>query len=284
MNDFSRSHLHRATGCFLRGGHAIAEKVCTIALCFGLLSTLAFAQEIVGTPQMPLQGKTPDVLTPGVLPDAILMRNEMGDGIFVPKSRYEEFEQFLRDEVDASLSSLPIESLEQIDISVLIDKSVARLKVGVQARLSEPNKRWLSVPLGLGLVQAIPSTLPGESLSAFPPIRISSESTGYLWKIEPGLERSRRLAFEALGNVTTTSQGQSIRLDLPNVPTVLRLKLPLGQWELNLTGTGSEVVEPFLEVDLRAPNGATHLTRPPSMDANGRSSCNRKPCKASRKV
>jgi len=249
VNDFSRSHLHRATGCFLRSGHAIAEKVCTIALCFGLWSALAFAQEIDDTPRLPLPGKTPNVLTPGVLPDAILMRNEMGDGIFVPKSRYEEFEQFLRDEVDASPSSLPIETLEQIDISVLIDKSVARLKVGVQARLSEPNKRWLSVPLGLGMVQAIPSTLPGESLSAFPPIRISSESTGYLWKIEPGLERSRRLSFEALCNVTTASQGQSIRLDLPNVPTVLRLKLPSGQWELNLTGTGSEVVEPFLEVD-----------------------------------
>ncbi|MCF7960478.1 MAG: hypothetical protein K9M08_07015 [Pirellula sp.] len=224
-------------------------QLCFGLLCFGLLSTLAFAQEIGDTPRLPVPGKTPNVLTPGVLPDAILMRNEMGDGIFVPKSRYEEFEQFLRDEVDASPTALPIETLEQIDIAVLIDKNVARLKVGVQARLSEPNKRWLSVPLGLGLVQAIPSTLPGESLSAFPPIRISNESTGYIWKIEPGQERSRRLAFEALCNVTTTSQGQAIRLDLPNVPTTLRLKLPNGQWELNLTGTGSEVVEPFLEVD-----------------------------------
>ena len=196
-------------------------------------------------PRLSVQEKTPDVLTPGIRSDAIIMRNNMGENIFVPRSRYEDFEKFLRDEVDPAHSTRLGESLVQMDVAILIDKNLARLTVDARGKLLEPNKRWLTVPLGLGLVQAIPSPSNNETSSTFPPIRVAYESPGYVWMVAPGGELERQLTFEALGKVTSTAQGQFIRLDLPPVSSTLRLELPIGHWDLNVNGTGSEVVEPF---------------------------------------
>ncbi len=58
--------------------------------------------------------------------------------------------------------------------------------------------------------------------------------------------------FDALSKVRASPQGFSLRLDLPLVQTVVRFELPLGQWEMNVLGNGSEITEPFQDNGARS--------------------------------
>lgn len=195
------------------------------------------------------QDKVPNLIRPGVLPDIILMRNEAGEEILVPKARYEDFEKFLQQQqaVTQTVAGNK-ESLDRIEISILVENNVAKLRVDAETRLRETSSRWKSIPIGLGLTQIVPTASMVESEPKFPSIRMSNENSGYEWLIAPGEERSRRLAFESLCNVQTNGQTQSIRLDLPMSPSIVKLNLPTAQWDLTVTGSGSEVVEPFREI------------------------------------
>ena len=203
------------------------------------------AQDEDVMPRLPLPEQMPDVLAPGIRPDAVIMRNGMGESIFVPRSRYEEFERFLRTE-NKLPSENPIDALEHMQLSIQVDSSVAKLVVDAQANISEPNSRWLSVPIGLGILQLKPSSKSGQEVPEFPPVRVSN--SGYVWRVSPGPAGKRDLHFEGLCNLQTSPQGQSLRLDLPSAATVVRFELPIGQWELNAFGNGAEVVEAFEEI------------------------------------
>ena len=198
-------------------------------------------------PRLPIPDKTPDVLVPGIRPDAIIMRNGMGESVFVPKSRYEDFEKFLSSE-NGQPSVVSLNALDRMEVSIKVVQAIAQLKVEAQANLVEANSRWLSIPIALGAVQAIPTQRSSERVLEFPSIRISSDSLGYVWRVSPGLPGERSLQFDALSNVRTSPQGQSLRLDLPQVPTIVRFELPIGPWELSLVGNGNEVVEPFQDI------------------------------------
>ena len=217
-------------------------------MCWGQ-HLVGHAQEPVGMPRLSIPEKTPDVLAPGIRPDAIIMRNGMGESVFVPKLRYEDFERYLSAENDQPLV-VTMNALERMDISVKVVQAIAQLNVESQANLIEANSRWLSIPIALGAVQAIPShsQRSSEIVPEFPSIRISNDSQGYVWRVSPGSQGQRNLHFEAVSNVRTSPQGQSLRLDLPLVPTIVRFELPIGPWELNLVGSGNEVVEPFQEI------------------------------------
>ena len=194
------------------------------------------------------QDKVSDLIRPGVLPDIILMRNEAGEEILVPKVRYEDFEKFLQQQAASQTAAGNKENLDRIEIGISVENNVAKLRVEAETRLRETSSRWKSIPIGLGLTQIVPTVSMVESEPQFPSIRMSNENSGYEWLIAPGEERSRRLSFESLCNVQTNGQTQSIRLDLPMSPSIVKLNLPRAQWDLTVTGSGSEVVEPFREV------------------------------------
>ncbi|MEQ1827438.1 MAG: hypothetical protein ABL921_15880 [Pirellula sp.] len=236
LEDVPRSFLH-AMNCAL-----------WLAVLLAALSrsSVSNAQE-PNPPRLVVPDKMPDVLSPGIRPDAIFMRNNSGEYILVPQSKYEEFEQFLRREMDEPADASLSESLDQLQITISVENQIAKLRVEASVKLSEANKRWLRIPIGMGLVQLIPSVRANESEPVFPPLRVESETGGYYWRVSPGSETQRQLDFEAVCNIVTTSQGQSLRLDLPPVPTIIKLQLPMGPWDLNVVRTGSEVVEPFRE-------------------------------------
>ncbi len=214
------------------------------------LSRVGCAQEPDGMPRLTLPDKTPDVLYPGIQPDAFLIRNGMGETILVPKVRYEAFERFLSSESDRSIP-VSAELLDQLEVAIKIEDSIARIQVNANANLAAANSKWLSVPIALGNVQAIPNQngSESESESEFPPIRVANDRSGYVWRLAPGEIGKRSLKFDALSNVRTSAQGSSLRLDLPAVPSLIRIALPSGKWELNIVGNGSEVVEPFVTTE-----------------------------------
>ncbi len=215
---------------------------CVLVIMIG--SPVSSAQESSGMPRLSIPETTPDVLAPGIRQDAIIMRSGMGESVFVPKSKYEDFERYLSAEKSIP-TAFAKEALERIDITVNVEQALARLKITAQVDLIEANLRFISIPIALGTVQAIPTQHPGEAAAKFPPVRILNEGAGYVWRVPPGLSGKRELQFEAVSNLRISPHGQSLPLNLPLVPSIIRIELPIGQWELVVIGNGSEVVEPF---------------------------------------
>ena len=200
-------------------------------------------------PRLAIPEKTPEVLSPGLRPDAIIMRSGMGESVFVPKAKYEEFERYL-----SNKSALPMgstsETIDRLAVDVNLTgatDSSAQVKVNAHATLLESNSNWLSLPIAMGGIQPVPTPVAGGNFE-FPPLRVASDNTGYVWRVAPGELGNRELSFDALAKVRTLSQGHSLRLELPSVNTTVRLALPLGLWELNVAGNGSEVTEAFQDI------------------------------------
>ncbi len=212
-------------------------------VCAGLFASAGplRSQEPENPPSFP-PARPPEVLAPGIRPDVYLLRNAQGDPVVVPRVGYEEYERMLR-ESSGEPGDLPAPALSQLNLIIEPETDFARVQVDAELRLTGANRSWLTVPIGLPQLQWLPSE------TGFDRTGIVSQSNGYLWRIEPGLERQRRLKLEALCKMTSSNSGNSIRLDLPSTATVVRLKLPLGDWELTASGGGSEVVEPFRNND-----------------------------------
>jgi hypothetical protein len=200
--------------------------------------------------------KAQNALKPGSRPDTFFLRNEKGEGIAVPAVRYEDFERFLEGRLqptssNASTSNASTDVLDRIDLTIFIEKNLARLQVEGTAKLSDPSQGWRSIQLGMGGVQIIPSVNmdQGQTLASGPPLRMSSVATGYEWRIAPSSNFDHKLRFDAVCNVMNAGLAQSLRLDLPSASAVIKLKLPAALWDLSVGGTGSEVIEPFREIE-----------------------------------
>lgn len=194
----------------------------------------------------------------GLRPDLVLLKNEKGESVLVPKVRFEEFERFLKASNEATADSQAI--LETLNLDLQIDENVAKIRGLAKARLTTPNRKWGSVPLALGAIQM----LPPEDNSPFA-IGLASVATGYQWRLEPSDLLERSLSFQAVAKVQTTVQSSQVRLDLPTATAVVDVHLPEGEWDLNVTGAGSEVVEPipgaapFTHYRIRASGGSIDL-------------------------
>lgn len=242
----------------------LAKSLCLViavlSATFGLgplPPTNCFGQDPVLMP-MPPTDELLQSLPEGLRPDLVLLKNEKGESILVPKVRYEEFERFLKASSDVSTESQAV--LETLSLDVRIVGGIAQLQGTAKARLNSPRRRWSSLPLALGSLQM----LPPEDNSPFA-IGLASTTTGYQWKLEPSEAVERNLTFRAVANVQSSVQSNQIRIDLPLATSVVDLHLPEGEWDLNVTGAGSEVVEPipgaapFANYRVRASGGSIDL-------------------------
>ncbi len=207
----------------------------------GFLASVGLAGQDPEPPMFPPE-RPSEVLAPGIHPDVYLLRNAEGETVLVPRVGYEEYERSIR-EASGEPQDLPPPALSQLDLVIEPQADFARVTVDATARLSGPNKSWLAIPLGLPQLQWLPSADGSDRTG------IVAQSNGYVWRIEPGTQRERRLSINTLCKMTASNSGNSIRLDLPSTATIVRLRLPKGDWELTASGGGTEVIEPFRNID-----------------------------------
>jgi hypothetical protein len=207
-------------------------------LLLGVIASGLFGQET--TPKSMPPDRVPDTLRPGIRPDVFYLKNEKGEEVLIPRTSYEAFERGLIDASRASTENPAGIGLSSLDLLVEPDREYAKVKVNGRLNLSTETKTWFPLPIALGQLQWIPS--PDRPIEN---VTVSTQSNGYFWRIQPGPAQERSLQLDALCKLASSSGGYSIRLDLPPTSTVIRLKLPKGDWELSATGGGNEVVEPF---------------------------------------
>lgn len=202
-------------------------------------SIAALAQDSSPMPKQSVPDKLPDVLEPGIRPDVIILRNANGANILVPNSRYEEFERLLQEQKENAANGVGAVGIDRLNLDIDAVGEFARVHVDAKVRLLSPLHRWQSLPIALGQLQWIPQ----NATAAAPRIAISPDSVGYLWRLPPGEELERTLIADALCKLSKTTNGSSIQLELPAGPSLMTLRLPLGEWDITTIGTGAEVVE-----------------------------------------
>lgn len=230
-----------------------------IALALGavLFAGTGHAQDPPSSPSpggvMPMEN-LPRVVGPGVLPDLMYMRNEKGEEILVPRARYEDFERLLMETELGGEGLAATPSLNQLDLIIEPVADYAKVQVRGLISLKKPNRTIWTVPIALSQLQWLPMksseanappSSDGSIADGVESIATSMQSNGYLWRVGPGKTLPRRLELDALCKIVSNPVGNSLRLDLPPAASVLKLKLPKGDWELNATGGGNEVIEPF---------------------------------------
>lgn len=203
----------------------------------------------------------PRVVGPGVLPDLMYMRNSKGEEILVPRARYEDFERLLMETELGGEGLTATPSLNQLDLVIEPVSDYAKIQVQGMISLKKANRTTWTVPIALSQLQWIPpgNTGTGEaneqsdsklketqgSLDGLESIFATAQANGYLWRVGPGNSLQKKLSVDAVCKFVSNPSGNALRLDLPPAATVIKLKLPKGDWDLNATGGGNEVVEPF---------------------------------------
>jgi len=200
---------------------------------------------VQGLGQMPRDGGA-EILGTGVLPDLMLMRNEKGEEVLVPRTTYEDFERRLMDYQLGENGRGGLPNLTQLDLTIEPVSDYARVSARTSLLLKQPNQVLWEVPLGLGQLQWLPSYGPkAEGIDGSGSIALVSRGNGYLWRLLPNRGTERKFEADALCKLSSSPTSSSMRLDLPAAATVVKLKLPKGDWELSASGGGNEVIEPF---------------------------------------
>lgn len=198
-----------------------------------------------------------DGLPPGLLPDAFFYQNENGDWVRLLVDRVKEFENFLRSKSDPSPVALPSFRLEDTSLELTLDSKLVRIKGTVVGELEQAAEKWFEIPIGFSNVQVLPTEQ--RDLSRIVP----ATGSGYVWRHGPSTPGRLTHTFYAVSNITPSTDGGSIRIDLPNSPTRIRFPLSPADWDVLVSGAGGEVVEPRLEEKgylLRVPGGAVVIT------------------------
>ncbi len=194
---------------------------------------------------------TSDALRLSTLPDVIAMKNGAGETVIVSREQYEAYEQYLQS-IQPKSSIGGVESLDRLELDIQANRDIARVTVDAHVAMDEPSRTWHSIPLGLGQIQFVPTEHGTDGQTPGLPIRVGTQTngtTGYLWRFGPSADPEHHLHANALTKVLTDARGSSLRLDLPNTPTIVRLRLPEGDWELtidNLAGSDKDIAEPFV--------------------------------------
>ncbi|MFN7290378.1 MAG: hypothetical protein ACK5T6_07315 [Pirellula sp.] len=196
-------------------------------------------------------------LPPGLLPDALYYQNENGDWVRLLVDRVKEFESFLRLKSDPTPAVIPSFRLEDTSLDFMLDGKLVRIKGTLTGELEQAAEKWFEIPIGFSNVQVLPAEQ--SELSRIVP----ATGSGYVWRHGPASPGRLTHSFTAISNVAPSTDGGSVRMDLPNSPSRIRFPLSPADWDVSVSGSGGEVVEPRLEDKsfiVRVPGGAAVIT------------------------
>jgi hypothetical protein len=223
------SQLHRA----------FAKAFGFASIVLGL--ALVHAQDDPAKAKRDIPEKTPDVLGSGAIkPDAIYLRNAEGDLIFVPSQRYEDFAQYLRDRALKEAPNLPSYAVDLLRCEIVAHNGFADVDLRLTAQVANPAIQVVQIPLAMSNMNIVePPEMRGGQNSF---VKLSSDGN-YSWWIIPDQSKTYELHIKAVVKLTMQASRKNLRLELPQVTSQIRLTVPGTGQEIQLVGTGTEVLE-----------------------------------------
>lgn len=212
-------------------------------LACGLWITLLLQTGHAYQPPRPnIPDRLPIILEDGsIKPDAIYLRDQLGNPIYVPRQRYEEFEQYQREKLAQATIKTPDYLLEQVQGELAVEGEIARCSWIFRLKPLNPSIPVLRIDLGLKEQNTVGSAqISGGQVNALRPITTG----GYEWWIQVDGSPNYEIRFQTTAKVVRESNGQSLKLDLPNSPTELQWKHSLDGQQVSVLGGGSATIEP----------------------------------------
>ena len=190
--------------------------------------------QILDTPISILQADT-------TLPDAIYLRRENGEPIFIPKVPYAEFERYLRERSGVRQIDLPSALLESIDVTGAIREGYAELKIELSMVVTDPSSTLVRLPLSMKNMNWVnpPKSAGGKSSYVVP----GSDGEGLIWCVEPDGSAKYSLSLEAVVKVEQSFSESSLRLELPESATQIKLDIPGSALNIQWLGAVGEVLQ-----------------------------------------
>ncbi len=201
----------------------------------------SIGQETPGSLGQLLPEKTPDVLGGKALqPDAIYLRNAEGELIFVPKQRYEDFAQYLRDRTIREANVLPAYTMEGMRLTVQVRQGYAEVELQANVTIAENSNSAVPIPLELANFSlTAPPEIKGGQTSF---IKLGNDGK-YVWWVVSDETRVSSVTLRGVIRMGTLPSRSNLRLDLPPAPAQIQLNIPGVGHEVQLTGSGAEVIE-----------------------------------------
>jgi hypothetical protein len=175
------------------------------------------------------------------LPDAVFLRDQANQPIFIPRVRYEEFEAYLRERALGKANDLPQALLESLRIRGAVFRDYAQLQVELSMSVTDNAARLVRLPLGLQGMNwtALPRGQGGKKNL----VLASVDDGGLEWLVEPDGSTSYALQLESVVKVEQLYTESSLRLELPDVATSISLDLPGDNLQVQWEGAVGEVLE-----------------------------------------
>ncbi len=188
-----------------------------------------------------LESPPPDFQKHSSLPDAVYLRNEKGAPIFIPRARYEDFEQYLDQRSGSSANSVPTAILESTSVQGTVRNELAEFKISLVMTVTDPDAAVVRLPLNLAGLQltAPPKTVGGKRSL----IVISDSSSEMVWWLEPDGSKKYRAELKAVSRVEQTPAESSIRFELPTSAVTIDVEIPNNPTALRWSGATGEVIE-----------------------------------------
>lgn len=217
------------------------------SLCF-FLAWFCLNSDLLAQNRTQIPNKVPSILADGsVKPDAIHLRSNDGEAIYVPLQHYEDFEKYYREKLAGSSPSLPRNLLESLTGEVRIGEGFADVDWIAQAQIGGAGAAIYRIPLGMSNQNLTESPAIQPGLASF--IRLAP-SGGYEWCLQVDEARKYEIRFRTRMKLTTLGTQSTLRFSLADVPCKLILSLRGANQEIQATGSGSPVVESSVEGDV----------------------------------
>ncbi len=190
--------------------------------------------QVLDSPPSVLKGDT-------TLPDALYLRNDKGEPIFIPKVRYAEFERYLKDRAGIGQLDVPTAIIDSIEVVGNIREGFAELNVSLTMSVTESTGQLIRMPLSLKNMNWVsqPKTEGGKTNLVVP----GTQDEGLIWYVEPDGSEKYTLSLDSVVKTEQAFSESSLRLELPESAAQLKLDIPGRDLNVQWIGASGEVFQ-----------------------------------------
>lgn len=190
--------------------------------------------KVLDSPPSLLKGDT-------TLPDALYLRNEQGEPIFIPQLRYAEFERYLKDRSGVGQVDIPNAIIDSISVSGVVREGYAELVVTLSMSVTEATKSAVRIPLSIKNMNWVsrPKTTGGKTNI----VVAGTRDEGLTWWVEPDGSESYTLSLNAVVKTEQSFSETSLRLELPESASHIELELPGRDLNVQWLGASGDVFQ-----------------------------------------
>lgn len=203
-------------------------------------SSLVLAQPPGTQPPQGLLVPNQDTSEEGVPIRAFMFLSESGNPVMMPSLTWEEFERYLSLDSGREKSRRKY-NYQSLEITGSATGVRAELLIRLKLVIDPTEGGWVNIPMRLGNFHQLEPVSLEPSVEAI--TSVSADGLGYRLFVRHNAKVETDLIMRVSARVDFSGNSRSLRFQLPDVPTKLRLKVEDDTSNAEVVGQGDEIVE-----------------------------------------